>query len=113
MPPIDFEQHTKDAFEEIKCAVGIAAIYIPKTGGQFSIVGIFDNRAQEIDPDTEIPVSSNVYTFGLKLDDIPFAPVKGDQLLIKTIRYRVIDVLEDGVDDVSVVLILHRVEGAL
>ena len=112
MPPIDFEQMTNEAFEEIKCAVGIEATYFPKVGAPKDIVGIFDDRAQEVDPDTEIRISSNVYTFGLKLSDLDFTPLKGDKIIIKDITYLVINALEDGVPDVSTVLVLHRETGA-
>ena len=112
MPPIDFEEMASDAFEEIKCAVGIEATYFPKVGAPVDIVGIFDDRAQEVDPDTEIAISSNVYTLGIKLADLPNLPVKGDTVRIKNIDYRVIDSKEDGAPGVSAVLILQRVKGA-
>ena len=112
MPPVDFEQLAKDAFDEIKCTLGIDVIYSPKVGGRFNIRGVFDDRAQEVDPDTEISVSSNVYTLGIKLDDIPFVPAKGDIAIIKNIQYKVIDSLEDGVPGASTVLVLHKVTGA-
>jgi hypothetical protein len=108
MPPIDFEDLAKSAFDEIKCTLGIAATYLPKAGGQYEIRGVFDDRAQEVDPDTEIPISSNIYTFGLKLADIPFVPKKGDKLVIKNISYLVINSLEDGVPDASTVLVMHK-----
>ena len=111
MPPNDFEEMVKDAFEEIKCAVGIEATYFPKVGAPVDIVGIFDDRAQEVDPDTEIRISSNVYTFGLKLEDLDSTPLKGDKIVIKDITYLVINALEDGVPDASTVLVLHRETG--
>lgn len=111
MPPIDFEQLAKKAFDEIKCTLGIDVIYLPKIGGELPIRGVFDDRAQEVDPDTEVRISSNVYTLGIKLADLPNFPEKGDKVRIKKIDYRVIDSLEDGVPDASTVLLLHRVEG--
>lgn len=108
MPPTEFETLAKSAFDQIKTTLGIEATYTPKIGAPVTVSGPFDDRAQEVDPDTEIAVSSNVYTFGLKLDDLAAPPVKGDKLTIKSIEYRVIDILEDGVPDASVVLVLHR-----
>ena len=110
MPPRDFEDLAKCAFDSIKNALGVDLTYQPKIGGVFAIKGVFDDRAQEVDPDTEQPVSSNIFTLGIKLDDIPRPPVKGDKVVIKKQLYRVINALEDGVPDASVVLVLHRVD---
>lgn len=108
MPPIDFEAQAKRAFDSIKCSLGIDVLYLPKTGGQHEIRGVFDDRAQEVDPDTEVVISSNIYTLGVKLNDLPNAPKKGDKVIIKNIQYKVIDSKEDGVPDASVVLIMHK-----
>lgn len=108
MPPIDFETLAKTAFDKIKVNLGIDVNYRPKSGGSFQIRGVFDDRAQEVDPDTEIAVSSNIFTLGVKLDDLPRKPEKGDRATIKNVTYRVIDSLEDGVPDASTVLILHK-----
>lgn len=104
----DFEALAKIAFEPLKVCLGIDIIYRPKAGGVFKFKGIFDDRAQEVDPDTEQVVSSNVYSLGIKLDDLPNPPKKGDKIEIKNIKYRVIDSQEDGAPGVSTVLILHR-----
>jgi len=112
VPPINFEDLAKCAFDEIKTGLGTkknAVCYQPKTGGVTKLFGIFDDRAQEVDPDTERTVSSNVYTLGIKLDDLPLEPCKGDLVIIKNIKYKVIDALEDGVPGVSTVLVLHKV----
>lgn len=113
MPPKDFEDHAKDAFDRIKNSVGTKLneiTYQHKSGGTANIKGIFDDRAQDVDPDTEQPVSSNVYTLGIKLDDLLKAPVKGDKITIKKKLYRVVDALEDGIPGVSTVLVLHRAD---
>lgn len=109
MPP-DFEATANKAFRAIKRSVlRTQIIYNPKAGGSFTFNGIFDDRAQEVDPDTEQPVSSNVFTLGIQLSDLPQAPEKGDRVTIKTQTYRVVDFLKDGVPDVSTVLVLHKV----
>lgn len=106
--PQDFESLAKTAFDKIKCGLGIDATYRPRRGGSFPIRGVFDDRAQAVDPDTEISVSSNVFTFGVKFDDLPRKPEKGDRVLIKNNWYIVIDSLEDGVPDASTVLVLQK-----
>lgn len=109
MPPIDFEDLAKPAFDQIKDSLGMAVTYEPKAGGSFPIRGVFDDRIQEVDPDTEVPVSSNIYSLGVKLDDLPFEPEKGDAVIIKNVKYKVIDSREDGAHGVSTFLILHKV----
>lgn len=109
MPPIDFDILASSAFDQIKCVLGIEVLYLPKAGGAIVLRGIFDDRIQEVDPDTDKIISSNIYTFGCKIDDIGFKPVKGDKIVINNVFYQVIESREDGVPDVSTVLILHKV----
>lgn len=110
MPPNDFASLANSAFDTIKNIVGNGeALYLPKSGGQFSVKGPFDDRAREVDPDTNQLISSNVFTFGLHLSDIPVSPSKGDKLIIDGTAYQVIKSEEDGVPGVSTVLILHKV----
>ena len=110
MPPNNtFKDLADGVMDAVVNTFDTEAIYIPKLGGRFTIVGPFDDRVQEVDPDTEIPISSNVFTFGLQLKQIPNLPEKGDKLIIDRVNYKVIDSQEDGVPGVSVVLILHKV----
>ena len=106
MPP--FENLAKGAFEAIKSALSTDVIYLPKIGGLFKIRGPFDDRAQAVDPDSEQVVSSNLFSLGIKLDDLPAPPKVGDTAKIKNVNYKVVDVQEDGAPDVSVVVILHK-----
>ena len=113
MPPGDFESLASAAFDEIKRGLGNKvgdATYRRKRDGRLikNIQGIFDDRAQQVDPDTEQVISSNLYTFGVKLADIQGDPEKGDQVIVKGVTYTVVDSLEDGVQGVSTVLVLHR-----
>ena len=110
MPPIDFEKLAKGAFDAVKCSLSISATYFPKAGGQYPIRGPFDDRAQQVDPAVDKVISSNLFTFGLKLDDIPDLPKKGDKIVIKEVSYKVVESQEDGVPGVSTVLFLHKVE---
>lgn len=112
MSPNDFETLAKTAFDKIKVGLGTKegdALYEPKAGGSIAIRGVFDDRIQEVDPDTERIISSNRFTFGINLNDIPAAPVKGDIVKIKGVSYKVIESREDGVQGVSAELILHKV----
>lgn len=109
MPPRDFEALAKNAFDKIKCTLGLEVTYNPKLGGTHKIRGVFDDRMQEVDADAEVIISSNRFTLGIKLDDLPVEPDKGDIVIIKKIKYQVIDTLEDGVVGASTVLVLHKV----
>lgn len=105
----NFPKMAKAAFDQIKCGLGVDADYQPKAGGSHEIRGIFDDRVQEVDPDTEQPITSQVFTLGIELADLPSLPVKGDAVFIDDVEFRVIEIREDGVPGVSVVLILHKV----
>ena len=109
MPPLDFDELAKTAFDKIKGGLGIPAVYLPKIGGRIPIRGVFDNRAIAIDPDTQQPISSNIITLGIQLGDIPNKPAKGDKVEVKNEFYKLVNTLEDGVIGASVVLVLHRV----
>jgi len=111
MPP--FENLANGAFNIIKRSLGLKdgeATYFPKAGGSINIRGVFDDQAIEVDPDTEKVISSNVFTFGIQLRDLPAEPEKGDRIKIKETMYRVNDSQEDGVPGVSAVLVLHKVK---
>jgi len=105
---IDFDKHATKAFDAIQRSVSLDAVYMPKKGGEIKLRGPFDDRVEEIDPDTERVISSNAFSFGLQLSDLPDMPVKGDKILIKDETYIVVDSREDGVPGVSTVLILHK-----
>ena len=104
----DFDKLASTAFDSIKNTLGVNAEYKPRSGGVFSIRGVFDNRGQEVDPDTEVVISSNVISFGVKLSDLPGKPIKGDVVTVSQKNYRVVDVQDDGIEGVSAVLILHK-----
>lgn len=108
VPPDTFDDIACDIIEHAKCAFGITAQYRPKAGGSFSIVGIFDNQFEQVDPDTEIIVTSNAPMFDVKTKDLRGGKAeKGDQVKIKEILYKVIDSQEDGL--AATKLILHKV----
>jgi hypothetical protein len=83
---------------------GEEVVYLPKTGGQETKCGIFDNRFEQVDPDTEMVVASNQVTLGVKLSDFSNPIAKNDKFIIREITYRVIDVQEDGVAGARVFL---------
>ena len=99
MTPTDFNELAEDTLDAVNCAVATAVRYEHKQGGVSSIRGVFDERHTAIDSDTEIVVSGNFITLGVKLKDLRFLPQKGDivTVLFKRKRYRVIDSQEDGV----------------
>lgn len=108
MPPNIFDEMACDI---VNCAIdafGKSAQYIPKAGGSFSIDGIFDNQFEQVDPDTEIVITSNAPMFDVKTKDLQGGKAeKGDKIKINEIIYKVIDSQEDGL--VATKLILHKV----
>jgi len=109
--PTDFKHHGNDILECAKFAFGEhdePVIYKPITGGSYDIVGIFDNQFEQVDPDTERVVAGNQVTLGIKLNDLAKKPQKKDVVIVRDIRYRVIDSQEDGV--AGAILFLHKVD---
>ena len=88
-----------------KC-FGEPVIIKPCRGGTFEIMGVYDERFQQIDPDTEEVIASNVPVVGIRLADIPFAPEQGDKVKVDGRWYRVTDSQEDGLGHSN--LFLHR-----
>jgi len=70
--------------------------YRPNAGGSFSIEAVFDRSFEQIDPDTEEVIASNVPMLGIKLANLPFSPDRGDEVRIGRERFQVIDSQEDG-----------------
>lgn len=70
--------------------------YFPKSGGVgFKVPGIFDKAYQAVDPNTQTVVSSLIPNLGIKLSDLPTAPVKGDQVVVEGVRYKINEVQKD------------------
>jgi len=87
---------------------GEAVTYRPKTGGSFQIQAVFDNEWQEVDPNSNVVVSSNAPRLGIRLRDFPSKPIQGDCLVAEGKTYQVVDVQEDGQGGAS--LFLHKAE---
>lgn len=82
--------------------------YRPKRGGSFTIMAVFDRAFEQIDPDTEEVVASNIPMIGIKLADLPFKPDRLDEVRIEGERFEVTDSQEDGQGGAT--LALHRME---
>lgn len=110
MPPVDFDKLADKVIFHATENLGRGEIvYKPKKGGEYIIRGVFDDRAEQVDPDTEQVISTNIFTLGIRLADLPDAPAKGDRVGIGSDWFRVIDCREDGVPGVSAVLYMHKV----
>lgn len=81
-------------------------IYESKRGGRTKIFAVFDNQFEAVDPDTERVVTSLNPVIGVRLRDLPQKPIEHDIVIARNVRYRVIDIQEDGVGGAS--LILHK-----
>jgi len=86
--------------------LGESVRYLSQSGGSVTVQGIFDNTAIQVDPETEVTVSSNNPRCDVKLSDLPAEPREGDRLIARNTTYKVYDTLEDGLGMVS--LLLHR-----
>lgn len=83
--------------------------YRPLSGGTFTIRGIFDESWKEVDPETEVILSSTQPNLGIKLNELKdIKPRTGDSLTVRDNDFKVTDVVEDGQGGAT--LFLHRKE---
>lgn len=81
--------------------------YRPLSGGTFTIRGIFDETWKEVDPETEVILSSTQPNLGIKLNELgSIKPVTNDIVFVRDEEFRVTDVYEDGQGGAT--LFLHR-----
>ncbi len=107
MPVNGFTDIGEDILDAAKDEFGESATYLPLSGGSFPITGMFSNQFEQVDPDTEVVVASNQVVLGVTLSDLPGPPKKGDHLIVRKTKWKVIDSQEDGVAGTS--LFLHKV----
>jgi hypothetical protein len=84
--------------------------YLPKSGGTFTIRGIYDEAWEETDPDTLITISTTQPNVGIKYNDLPgnVFPKIDDRLCVREKMFKVVDVREDG--QWGLTLFLHKEE---
>jgi len=70
--------------------------YSPTKGGDYRMVAVFDRNFQQVDPDTEVVIASNIPALGVNLNNMFEAPEQGDMVDIKGELFRVTDSQEDG-----------------
>lgn len=100
------KMYTDCVLPTLNQCLGDEVCYFPRRGGTFTICGIFDERFEQVDPDTEELVASNIPTVGINLKDIPFPPEQGDEVRVLGKTYLVTDSQEDGLGGTR--LFLHR-----
>ena len=71
-------------------------IYEPYLLNPMKIDAIFDNEFESIDPNTGATVISTQPMIGVKNSHLPRGPEKGDIVIIRGKRYRVIETQTDG-----------------
>ena len=103
-----FEGHVDCILDAATDCFGEDIIYLSRHGGRLSVRAIFDTPYEQVDPDTEVPISSNSIALGVKLKDFNPHELKiGDHFLVRDCKYRLIETQEDGQGGGE--LILHRV----
>jgi hypothetical protein len=75
--------------------------YLPKAGGSFFIRCIFDDAWEGEHVNSEVIISSTSISIGIsktEIEDKGISPKIGDKLIRESVKYVVVDVLEDGQD---------------
>lgn len=102
----DFRSHVNRVLSHSTRVFGEEATFYPKTGKVFKRRAIFDNEYHTVDPDTERLVSTNQPALGINLNDFPVVPGKGDEVLVRGVRFLIVEKQEDGQGGAT--LLLHR-----
>ena len=87
---------------------GEEVLYKPLKGGSYNLQAVFDRNFQQVDPDTEVIIASNVPAIGVNLNDMYEKPEQGDEVEIEDELFRVSDSQEDGQGGST--LILQKVD---
>lgn len=104
----DFRDRVDRVLKHCTNTFGEVVTYYPKRGGSYKIEGIFDNDFETVDPETEQLVSSNLSMLGVNLNDLNFEMKINDMVQVRNLRYKIMEVREDGQGGAS--LILHKCE---
>lgn len=104
---MDFRQHVDRILTHSMDKFGEEVTFYPRSGGVHKVRAVFDNEFQTLDPDTEQVLSVNQPALGVNLNDIKFDLKQGDEVQVRTTRFRVQDKREDGQGGAT--LLLHKV----
>lgn len=105
---VDFRDRVDRVLQKCTKVLGECVTYYPKSGGSYKIRAIFDNEYENVDPETEKIISSNQPALGVNLNDIKPTMRKDDMVQVRNLKYRVIEIREDGQGGAT--LFLHKCE---
>jgi len=106
LPP--FKQMVDSLLSHNIRVFGEEVSYKPLSGGSYTLYAVFDRNFEQVDPDTQVIVASNVPMLGVNLNEMHEEPEQGDQVEIIDETFRVVDSQEDGQGGAS--LILQKVD---
>ena len=92
----DFRDRVSGVLRRCTKTFGELVTYYPRSGGSYAITAIFDNDVELVDPETEQVITSNQSRIGVNLSKINFELKVTDQVQVRNIRYKVVEVKEDG-----------------
>jgi hypothetical protein len=104
----DFRDRTSRILNHAKKNFGDPCVLNPDSDEPFPFDGIFDNAHMMVDVDTEQPVSATHPTLGVNLFDFEVEPTRADQVQLRNLIYKIIDILPDGQGGAT--LVLHQVD---
>ncbi len=99
---MDWEAATESVLDITTKSLGIAATYTPTVGDPVAIKGVFGNAHVEVGSNPPISLVAPVLT--IQLSDLESDPANGDEVTVRGIDYRIIDVQKDGEGGASLVL---------
>lgn len=101
-----FRNLSELALGAITKTLGEPVTYTPTAGSAASIKGVFNEKYEQVDPDTRATISTDQPNLLIRLSDLAAAPAEGDQVVIRTKTYKVFDWKPDG--EGGSLLLLHE-----
>ncbi len=92
----NWQNLTSQVIDQCLGTFGEEVIYSGENLTPIRITAIFDNEFQQVDPDTGAVVISTQPMIGIKDNQLPQPPSKGDRVIIRDVEYKIIDHRQDG-----------------
>jgi hypothetical protein len=104
---MEWRDKTRGVMDACKSAFGESIVYTPINGSPIELIAIIDEAFEAVDPNVDAIIISQQPMIGIKIDDLPSEPQKGDLVTMRGKDFKVIEAQTDG--QAGTKLLLHKV----